>query len=54
MAGPEARAGRVEAANILCKVTHYVGPDVYQFWNFYIHPIFSYSKNTLDKNKIKY
>ena len=26
----------------------YVGPDVYQFWNFDTHPSFSYSKNALD------
>ena len=26
----------------------YVGPDVYQFWNFDTHPSFSYSKTILD------
>ena len=30
----------------------YVGPDVYQFWNFDTHTSFSYSKNTRDDKNL--
>ena len=31
---------------------HYVGPDIYQYWNFEKNPSFSYSKNTLDDKNL--
>ena len=44
----QVRRGKVEAQTKALQVIHYVGPDVYQFWNFDTNPSFSYSKNTLD------
>ena len=35
-----------------CSPDQYVGPDIYQFWNFVTHPSFSYSKNTLDDKNL--
>ena len=36
----------------LAMVVDYVGPDVYEFWNFDKHPSFFCSKITLKKTKI--